>query len=376
LLAKLVQKLTTLDLFEELKQASYSEPLYYLKDIPMGTDHEPIIIQLPNRNQNLPPPLPDSLLSLHSSTSASSDAESSEKSYMDPLDASLQSVLLRTRSTDSHKNSDVLDPVDVSVDELDSLLGDEPRRPARKRRRGNTLSIQKKSPKQDLLPITPRTEKSVAFASLAPSPLAVPVKRAKVSELSYHPDDDFLIYDDSMDADVTIKHEKVIHPWSKSLDPSHLHLISPRKLCGYLSVWTTTFSGIRVYISWLDSRGLCMGSKEAFPLLRRMDNDMVNATLLLHAAGVYSEQEKSVILSLERNRVRCSDRSSPLFGVWIPCSRALALATSCCIETKVRPFLAHDLIKSFTDPPTPQASSSLLNGTAQAPPKTYFFLSN
>lgn len=79
------------------------------------------------------------------------------------------------------------------------------------------------------------------------------------------------------------------------------------------------------------------------PQMRRVDNDMINATLLLHFGGVFTDQERSIVLSLERNRVRCKDKNSGLYGTWIPLARAQDIARSMCIESYLSRFLRDDL---------------------------------
>lgn len=156
---------------------------------------------------------------------------------------------------------------------------------------------------------------------------------------------------------------------SSLMDFSSLRLVSPARSSGnYVPVWATVLDNRSVYISWLSTEGLAMGTEDSFPLLRRADNDLVNATLILHAVGL-SEQVQSVILSLERTRIRCADRKSPLFGVWIPLHRAVELATSCCIEGKMRQFLSKKLKEHFVPPrPVAGVSTRAASAVASQPP--------
>ncbi|KAI8914496.1 hypothetical protein EDD86DRAFT_87702 [Gorgonomyces haynaldii] len=62
------------------------------------------------------------------------------------------------------------------------------------------------------------------------------------------------------------------------------------------------------------------------PLLRQVNGNHVCADTLLHSGGVIDEQDKGVILSLERNRVRSNEAN------WIPLSRAQALAVTLSIN--------------------------------------------
>ncbi|KAI8813383.1 hypothetical protein BJ742DRAFT_659397, partial [Cladochytrium replicatum] len=75
------------------------------------------------------------------------------------------------------------------------------------------------------------------------------------------------------------------------------------------------------------------------PILRRMDNNAVNATFLLHAGGILTEKERSIILSLERERIRCGKPQSQLFGTWVPLDRGRGLARSCCLDQLLAQFL-------------------------------------
>ncbi|KAI8823015.1 uncharacterized protein EV422DRAFT_494199, partial [Fimicolochytrium jonesii] len=77
------------------------------------------------------------------------------------------------------------------------------------------------------------------------------------------------------------------------------------------------------------------------PVLRRVDNNMVNATLLLHAGGMVTDRERSIVLSLERGRARCRKKGSGLYGTWIPLARARHLARTFCLQQKLGGFLSN-----------------------------------
>lgn len=112
-----------------------------------------------------------------------------------------------------------------------------------------------------------------------------------------------------------------------------------------INVWRSTLSGVSVYITWLSPAGnLSTSDSNCIPLLRRVDNSLVNATLLLHAAGV-SEKETSLICSFEK-KVRCSNKDSPFYGIWIPLKRAKTLAISLCL-VKIDIFLSDNLSEYF-----------------------------
>jgi hypothetical protein len=113
-----------------------------------------------------------------------------------------------------------------------------------------------------------------------------------------------------------------------------------------INVWRSTINGVSVYITWLSPAGnLSKSDSKNVPLLRRADNSLVNASLLLHAAGL-SEKEKSLICSFER-KVRCSNKESPFYGIWIPLKRARTLAISLCL-VKIDIFLSDQLSDYFS----------------------------
>ncbi|KAF9963570.1 hypothetical protein BGZ70_007334 [Mortierella alpina] len=106
-----------------------------------------------------------------------------------------------------------------------------------------------------------------------------------------------------------------------------------------------------------------------YRLLRRADNGYVNATTLLLAGGVETEQERSIVLSLELGRVRIRKPGSQLLGTWIPLARARALAATCSLHHKLGPFLNDNLDTYFPSPlpiPTQKVTSSVLTATATA----------
>ncbi|KAF9955970.1 hypothetical protein BGZ72_003228 [Mortierella alpina] len=106
-----------------------------------------------------------------------------------------------------------------------------------------------------------------------------------------------------------------------------------------------------------------------YRLLRRADNGYVNATTLLLAGGVETEQERSIVLSLELGRVRIRKPGSQLLGTWIPLARARALAATCSLHHKLGPFLNDNLDTYFPSPlpiPNQKVTSSVLTATASA----------
>ncbi|KAG0052565.1 hypothetical protein BGZ90_006464, partial [Linnemannia elongata] len=106
-----------------------------------------------------------------------------------------------------------------------------------------------------------------------------------------------------------------------------------------------------------------------YRLLRRADNGYVNATTLLLAGGVETEQERSIVLSLELGRVRVRKPGSQLFGTWIPLARARALAATCSLHHKLGPFLNDNLDTYFPSPlpiPTQKVTPSVVTAGASA----------
>lgn len=106
-----------------------------------------------------------------------------------------------------------------------------------------------------------------------------------------------------------------------------------------------------------------------YRLLRRADNGYVNATTLLLAGGVETEQERSIVLSLELGRVRVRKPGSQLFGTWIPLARARALAATCSLHHKLGPFLNDNLDTYFPSPlpiPTQKVTQSVVTAGASA----------
>ncbi|KAI9204525.1 uncharacterized protein BJ171DRAFT_107884 [Polychytrium aggregatum] len=97
--------------------------------------------------------------------------------------------------------------------------------------------------------------------------------------------------------------------------------------------------------STLQSPRLRGEGETGIPILRRVDNGMVNATLLLYAGGMRTEEERSIALSLEQSKVRCRKADSQLYGTWIPLGRARELARSCCLEAKLSTILGDEIGK-------------------------------
>ncbi|KAJ3023583.1 hypothetical protein HKX48_002456 [Thoreauomyces humboldtii] len=185
-----------------------------------------------------------------------------------------------------------------------------------------------------------------------------------------------------------------------SIDPKTLQLIPPLKpLTSGAPLYLTNIDGVLCYIMWLvkgaDGQFVGTPAKEignpfdnvstgptadlsasavssaipvqqqqqdlAVPLLRRVDNNMVNATLLLHAGGLVTDRERSIVLSLERGRARCRKKGSALYGTWIPLTRARHLARTNSLQGKLGGFLGEAVCKSafgIVDTPTPNPTST------------------
>ncbi|PVV01207.1 hypothetical protein BB560_004383 [Smittium megazygosporum] len=93
---------------------------------------------------------------------------------------------------------------------------------------------------------------------------------------------------------------------------------------------------------------------KTFKLLRLVENDYVNASTLLEAGGVNSEQERNIVLSLEVGRFKWRRPNSQLSGTWVPLSRARALASTCSLTNKIGMFL-NDGLESYFSKPLPPA---------------------
>ncbi|KAJ3051469.1 hypothetical protein HK097_007514 [Rhizophlyctis rosea] len=148
-----------------------------------------------------------------------------------------------------------------------------------------------------------------------------------------------------------------------AIDPERLELTPPSRMevvGGGPMVWTAMVEGVRCYICWVGGEDLganrsgpplstttVVHSNATTPLLRRVDNNYVNATLLLHAGGLKTDHERSVILSLERGRVRNRKAGSLLAGTWIPLARAQELARSFLLEGRVGGFLGTSLKRGW-----------------------------
>lgn len=114
-------------------------------------------------------------------------------------------------------------------------------------------------------------------------------------------------------------------------------------------MYITIIDNIAVYVTVLSEAN---GVEGEHLLMRRLDNGYINGTTLLKAGGIETEQERSIVLSLEVGRVRIPNRASKLHGTWIPLRRAQALAATCSLQHKLGPFL-NDSIDSYFPNPLP-----------------------
>ncbi|KAJ1651576.1 hypothetical protein IWQ61_007897, partial [Dispira simplex] len=122
----------------------------------------------------------------------------------------------------------------------------------------------------------------------------------------------------------------------------------------------------RIYLTLIESTpfyivavGPRQGFKRSHTLLRRADTGYVNAERLLNAGGVESDQEKSIVLSLEVDRYRYPSADSELYGSWIPLPRARALAATCSLHHKLGPFL-NDNLQTYFPVQLPPAYAKLV----------------
>ncbi|KAJ1950654.1 hypothetical protein EC988_004308, partial [Linderina pennispora] len=109
----------------------------------------------------------------------------------------------------------------------------------------------------------------------------------------------------------------------------------------YMTVLTTTEPAADCQGKWIVRR---------HRLLRLVENGYVNASSLLLAGGVASEQERSIVLSLEVGRFKWRRPQSKLYGTWIPLPRARALAATCSLNHRLGPFLNDNLEAYFPAP--------------------------
>ncbi|KAJ2213719.1 hypothetical protein EV179_003619 [Coemansia sp. RSA 487] len=111
----------------------------------------------------------------------------------------------------------------------------------------------------------------------------------------------------------------------------------------YMTVITTTEPAADCQGKWIVRR---------HRLLRLVENGYVNASSLLLSGGVASEQERSIVLSLEVGRFKWRRPQSKLYGTWIPLPRARALAATCSLNHRLGPFL-NDNLESYFPAPLP-----------------------
>jgi len=119
------------------------------------------------------------------------------------------------------------------------------------------------------------------------------------------------------------------------------------------AIWITLIENVKVYMCLIPVNMDILETSDStmtpplIPLLRIYNNDMVNGTLLLTAGGVESEQNRSIILSLESKRVRIRKHTNGLCGTWIPLNRARELARTCSLDSKLSVFLSDNLRDYF-----------------------------
>ncbi|TPX40847.1 hypothetical protein SeLEV6574_g06377 [Synchytrium endobioticum] len=132
------------------------------------------------------------------------------------------------------------------------------------------------------------------------------------------------------------------------VDPAHLKLHLPLNPlpCTSPPIYLTSIDGVGLYITWLKTYP---HQQRGVPLMRRVDSDLVHGATLLFAGGMITERERSIVLSLERGRVRFKIPESPLSGTWVSLYRARGLASSCCLDAVLELLLSDDL-NSYFDP--------------------------
>ncbi|KAI8099651.1 uncharacterized protein BX664DRAFT_345707 [Halteromyces radiatus] len=121
-------------------------------------------------------------------------------------------------------------------------------------------------------------------------------------------------------------------------------------------IHTITKTNPTLYITVIDQVAVCVAVlaktsvSPEYRIMRRLDSDYINGTTLLMAGGIDSERERSVIFSLEKDRIRIRKQKSGLYGTWIPLRRAQELAVTCSIEHRLGPFLDDNIEAHFPYP--------------------------
>ncbi|CAO3599977.1 unnamed protein product [Absidia cylindrospora] len=140
------------------------------------------------------------------------------------------------------------------------------------------------------------------------------------------------------------------------LDKSHIAAKQPQPLSETIMIQTTTLTSPAMYITVIDDIAVCVAILPStldipeYRIMRRLDLDYVNGTTLLMAGGIDSERERSVIFSLEKDRLRIRRQNSMLNGTWLPLRRAQHLAATCSIEHRLGSFLADSIECHFPSP--------------------------
>ncbi|KAI8877531.1 hypothetical protein K501DRAFT_288329 [Backusella circina FSU 941] len=122
-------------------------------------------------------------------------------------------------------------------------------------------------------------------------------------------------------------------------------------------VYTINSLDPAMYITVIDSIAVCIvvfstktSPPQEYRIMRRLDNQFINGTVLLTAGGIETERERSMILSFEMDRVRMPKPENALFGTWIPLRRAQELACTCSIQNTLAQFLDNDVLQFFPTP--------------------------
>ncbi|KAI8988301.1 hypothetical protein BDF20DRAFT_854990 [Mycotypha africana] len=111
-----------------------------------------------------------------------------------------------------------------------------------------------------------------------------------------------------------------------------------------------------MYITVVDHIAVCVvvlpktDTTPEYRIMRRIDTNFINGTVLLTAGGIETESERSMILSFEMERIRMPRKKSILFGTWIPLRRAQELAVTCSIQHKLGHFLDDRIDTLFPSP--------------------------
>jgi pyruvate/2-oxoglutarate dehydrogenase complex dihydrolipoamide acyltransferase (E2) component len=113
--------------------------------------------------------------------------------------------------------------------------------------------------------------------------------------------------------------------------------------------------------------------RTAYPLLRRIVDDKINATILMKGVDLDGGEVElgSVLAALEEEGEHEPAGGLGVAGVWVPLARARELASKYTLSGHLDVFLHDDLAKRFPEP-LPQWRQTLRAAAPSSPPKGGF----